>query len=151
MILWFRECTWIRFVTWTEYDLLVSGSYFWFAQIKQYKTPSPPSWMIESLKIINWVWSTWFEILLPIRSNKTWIRIMISNPDSDSGKSNAPLFTISGVDDPLEVIIFVCACIVYVSFGQTIQPAHTTKIIRRNFKLLWDDPTDTYGWFRESF
>ena len=71
IILWFRECTWIRFETWTEYDFLVSGSYFWFAQIKQYKTPSPPSWMTDSLKIINWVWSTWFEILFPIRSNKT--------------------------------------------------------------------------------
>ena len=32
-----------------------------------------------------------FEIMFPIRSDKTVIRIMILNPDSDSGKSNAPL------------------------------------------------------------
>ena len=61
----------IRFETWTEYDLLVSESYFWFAQTKRCNTQSPPSWLIDSLKIINWVWSTRFEILFPIRSNKT--------------------------------------------------------------------------------
>ena len=61
----------ICFETWTEYGLLVSESYFWFAQIKRCNTPSPTSWMINSLKIINWLWSTQFEILFPICSNKT--------------------------------------------------------------------------------
>ena len=76
----------IRFETWTEYDLLVSESYFWFAQIKRCNTPSPPSWMIDSLKIINWVWFIWFWFA----HIKRRIGIMISNPDSNSGKSNAP-------------------------------------------------------------
>ena len=47
------------------------GIIFWFAQIIRCNTLSPPYWMIDSLKIINWVWSTRFEILSLIRSNKT--------------------------------------------------------------------------------
>ena len=66
-----QEMYLICFETWTEYVLLVWESHFWFAQIKGCNTPSPPSWMIDSLKIINWVWSIRFEILFPIRSNKT--------------------------------------------------------------------------------
>ena len=81
----------IRFETWTEYDLPVSESYFWFAQIKRRNKPSPPSWMNDSLKIINWVWSTRFEILFPIRSNKTVNQNHDFESDSDSGKSNTPL------------------------------------------------------------
>ena len=93
----------IHFEIWTEYDLLISEWYFWFAQIKKWcNTPSLPSWFIDSLKIINWVWSTRFKILFPISWNKmvnqnhdfrswfqgciwfTWIGIRVRNHDSDS-------------------------------------------------------------------
>ena len=38
---------------------------------------------------------------------KRWIRIMISNPDSDSGKSNAPLVN-ARVNTYIRVAIMMC-------------------------------------------
>ena len=93
LILWFRGCTWFVLKLERGYDLLVSESeYFWFAQIKRCNTPfilHHLGWLIHLLSQTEYDPPD-SKSCFRFAQIKRRIRIMISNIDSDSGKSNAP-------------------------------------------------------------